>query len=150
MTKRLRKAIMLRSKFRNRFLKEKTEEFKSLYNKQRNICVSLLRKTKINYYEQVENKIVTNNRKFWKVVSPLFSEKALRKESIILKEHGKTITDNKKIAETFNNFFSNIVKKQKFQLLVNYHVFSIPLFKCLPHQFIVNILRNYFLRKFAC
>ena len=113
MTKRLRKAIMLRSKFRNRFLKEKTEEFKSLYNKQRNICVSLLRKTKINYYEQLENKIVTNNRKFWKVVSPLFSEKALRKESIILKEHGKTITDNKKIAETFNNFFSNIVKKLK-------------------------------------
>ena len=37
----------------------------------------------------------------------------MRKESIILKEHGKTITDNKKIAETFNNFFSNIVKKLK-------------------------------------
>ena len=82
--------------------------------------------------------------KFW-IVSPLFSEKAFRKESIILKERGKIITDNKKIAETFNNFFSN-VKKQKFQLLVNYHVFSIPLLKCLPHQFIVNILPNYFLR----
>ena len=50
MTKSLRKAIMLRSKFRNRFLKEKTEESKSLYNKQRNICVSLMRKTKRNYY----------------------------------------------------------------------------------------------------
>ena len=98
---------------------------------------------------QLANEIVSDNRKFW-IVSPLFSEKAFRKESIILKEHGKSITDNKKIAETFNNFFSNIVKKQKFQLLVNYHVFSIPLFKCLPHQFIVNILRNYFLRKFAC
>ena len=42
MTKSLRKAFMLRSKFIN----EKTEESKSLYNKQRNICVSLLRKTK--------------------------------------------------------------------------------------------------------
>ena len=39
---------MLTLKFRNRFLKEKTEESKSLYNKQRNICVSLLRKTKKN------------------------------------------------------------------------------------------------------
>ena len=48
MTKSLKKATMLRSKFRNRFLKEKTEESKSLYNKQRNICVSLLRKTKKN------------------------------------------------------------------------------------------------------
>ena len=31
MTKSLKKATMLRSKFRNRFLKEKTEESKSLY-----------------------------------------------------------------------------------------------------------------------
>ena len=37
MTKSLKKATMLRSKFRNGFLKEKTEEPKSLSNKQRNI-----------------------------------------------------------------------------------------------------------------
>ena len=90
MKKSLRKAIILRSKLRNRFLKETTDESKSLYNKQRNICVSLLRKTKRNYYAQLDNKIVTDNRKFWKAVSPLFSEKTFRKESIILKEHGKT------------------------------------------------------------
>ena len=88
MTKSLREAIMLRSKFRNRFLKEKTEECKSLYNKQRNICVKLLRKIKMNYYAQLDNKIFTDNRKFWKAVNPL--------KYIILKEHGKTITDNKK------------------------------------------------------
>ena len=108
MTKSLRKAVMLRSKFRKRFLKERTEESKSL--EQRNICVSFLRKTKRNYCVQLNNKIVTDNRKFWKVVSPLFSEKSFCKESIILKEHGKTITDNKKIAETFNNYFSSIEK----------------------------------------
>ena len=72
--------------------------------------MSLLRKTKRNYYAQLDNKIVTDNRKFWKALSPLFSEKAFHKESIVLKEHCKAITDNKKIAETFNNFFSNIVK----------------------------------------
>ena len=59
---------------------------------------------------QLDSKIVADNRKFWKAVSPLFSEKVFHRESIILKEYGKTITDNKKIAETFNNFFSNIVK----------------------------------------
>ena len=72
--------------------------------------MSLLRKTKRNYYAQLDNKTATENRKFWKAVNPLFSEKTLRKESIILKEHAKTITDNKKISETLNNFFSNIVK----------------------------------------
>ena len=68
-----------------------------------------MRKTKRNYYAQLDNKIVTDNKIFWKAVSLLFSEKAFRKESIILKENGKAITDNKKIAETFNNFFSNNV-----------------------------------------
>ena len=57
--------------------------------------MSFLRKTKINYYLQLDNKIVTDNRKFWKEVSPLFSEKTFRKESIILKERVKTITDKK-------------------------------------------------------
>ena len=111
MTKSLKKTTMLRSKFRNRFLKEKTEESKSLYNKQRNFMWACCVKPKKTYYAQLDNKIVTDNRKFWKALSPLFSEKAFHKESIVLKEHCKAITDNKKIAETFNNFFSNIVKK---------------------------------------
>ena len=96
MAKSLRNAIILTSKFRNRFLKEKAEESKRFYNKQRSISESLLGKTKRNYYAQLDNKIVNDNRKFWKAVSPLFSEKTFHKESIILKEHGKTITNNKK------------------------------------------------------
>ena len=39
-TKRLRKTIILRLKFRNKFLKENNEESKSLYNRQRNIYVN--------------------------------------------------------------------------------------------------------------
>ena len=50
MTKSLRKEIMLRSRLRNKFLKTKTEESKQLYNKQRNLCVTLLRKTKRIYF----------------------------------------------------------------------------------------------------
>ena len=48
MTKSLRKEIMLRSRLRNKFLKAKTEESKQLYNKQRNLCVTLLCKAKRN------------------------------------------------------------------------------------------------------
>ena len=39
---------MLRSRLRNKFLTTKTEESKQLYNKQRNLCVTFLRKTKRN------------------------------------------------------------------------------------------------------
>ena len=45
-TKNLRKAIMKRSKLRNKYLRERTNEAKSLYNKQRNLCLSILRKNK--------------------------------------------------------------------------------------------------------
>ena len=46
MTKGLRKAIMNRSKLRNNLLKTRNEESRRRFNRQRNLCVSLLRKTK--------------------------------------------------------------------------------------------------------
>ena len=64
LTKNLRKAIMKRSKLRNKYLRERTNEAKSVYNKQRNLCVSILRKNKRDYFRDLNNKIVTNKRKF--------------------------------------------------------------------------------------
>ena len=101
---------MLRSRLRNKFLKTKTEESKQLYNKQRNLCVTLLRKAKRNYFAELDNKILKDNRKFWKTVNPLFSEKAYQKESItiISKDTEETITENEELAETFNSFSSTV------------------------------------------
>ena len=52
-----------------------------------------------------------DNRKFWKTVNPLFSEKSYSKESISLINKDGLITENEDLAKTFNNFFSNIVNK---------------------------------------
>ena len=82
---------------------------KSLYNKQRNLCVSILPKNKRDYFGNLNSKIFTDYRKFWKTVSPLFSEKDLHRECITLKESTKTITKNVELAETFNTFFNQIV-----------------------------------------
>ena len=65
---------MLRSKLRNVYLKTRTNESKQLYNKQRNLCVTLFRKAKNDYFSTLDNRIVSDNRKFWKAVNPLFSE----------------------------------------------------------------------------
>ena len=70
-TENLRKVIMKRSKFRNKYLRERMNEAKSLYNKQRNLCMSILRKNKRDHFGNLNNKIVTDNRKFWKTISPL-------------------------------------------------------------------------------
>ena len=85
-TKNLRKAIMKKSKRRNKYLRERTSESKSLYNIQRNLNVSILRKNKRDYFGNLNNKIVTGNRKFWKTISPLLSKKAFHRECITLKK----------------------------------------------------------------
>ena len=75
MTKELSKAIMLRTKLRNQFSKIRTPEAKLKYNKQRNLCVSLLRKTKRNYYENLDLNDKNDNKKFWTAVKLLFATK---------------------------------------------------------------------------
>ena len=76
MTKNLRKEIMLRSILRSKFLKTKIEESKQRYSKQRNLCVTLLRKSKRNYFADLDSRILKDNGKFWKTVNPLYSELA--------------------------------------------------------------------------
>ena len=66
------KAIMVRSRLRNKYLNLKTEESKNAYRKQRNCCVSLIRKAKCNFYEHLDPKLICDNRKFWKQVKPFF------------------------------------------------------------------------------
>ena len=74
--KAFRKEIIDRSRLRNKFLREKTSEPRIAYNKQRNICVSLLRETKRDFFANLDTKIMKGNKKFWKTVNPLFSEKS--------------------------------------------------------------------------
>ena len=43
--------------------------------KQRNFCVTLLRKIKRNYFKNVNTQDITDNKKFWKNIWPYFSDK---------------------------------------------------------------------------
>ena len=70
MTKALRKAIMHRSKLKNIFHKTRAKEDWKKYKKQSNFCVNLLRNTKNNYFQKLNIKDLTDNKKFWKTVKP--------------------------------------------------------------------------------
>ena len=48
--KEIQRGVMVKSKLRKKFLKSRSESDKKAFNKQRNKCVSLLRKTKKAYY----------------------------------------------------------------------------------------------------
>ena len=102
---------MKRSRLRKDFLRKKTEENRKLYVNQKNKCVSLLKKAKKKYHQNLGEKNVIDNKKFWKTVKPLLSEKSVSREKINLTENEKTLTSESEIAQTLNNLFPNIVKK---------------------------------------
>ena len=86
MTKELRKAIMKRSQLKNRYNKNHNYENWYLYKKQRNFCVSLLTKTKRNYFKNVKIRDVTDNKEFWKTIRPYFSDKGYNQTKITIVE----------------------------------------------------------------
>ena len=108
--KELPKAIMARTKLRNIFLQRSNEKNRIRYTKQINFCVSLLRKTKKRYYENLNEKFVVDNKLFWKTVKPLLSDNVAGKDEIHLTENNELVKADQENAEVLNKFFPNIAQ----------------------------------------
>ena len=109
-TKELFKEIVTRSRLRNKYLKNRNEENRAIYVKQRNYCVSLLRKSKKKYYENLDERNLIDNKLFWKTIKPSFSDKIVTRDRIHLTENGEVVKTELETAETLNNFFGNVMK----------------------------------------
>ena len=83
-----------------------SEQNRLSYVKQRNYCVSLLRKTKKDYYANLNVKDIVDNKQFWRTVKPLFSDKTKSNEKITLVED-ETVTTHEQNAELLNLFFKS-------------------------------------------
>ena len=68
-TKSSRKLIR-RTKLRNIFLRNRSCENKINFNKQRNCCISLLTKAKIDHYGNLDTKILYDNKRSWSSFEP--------------------------------------------------------------------------------
>ena len=99
MTKELRKVIMLRSKLKNIFNKNKTHFNWQKYKHQRNFFLNLLRKTKKQYFVKLNVRDVAENKLFWKNVKPYFSDKGSNSTKITL------------VANIMNENFVSITKR---------------------------------------
>ena len=86
-----------------------TSSNKMAYNKQRKSCVNLCRKQKKQYYKNLDIRKITDNRRFWKSVKPAFSEKSTKTDKITLIENNEILSEDNKISEIFNTYFSNLV-----------------------------------------
>ena len=77
---------MKRSRLRNKFLNTKSDIDRKAYNKQRNLCVSLIRREKKNFFDNISTHDITDNKTFWKKVKLLFTYKIQTKPEITLLE----------------------------------------------------------------
>ena len=112
MNKTLSKEFMHRAHLKNKFNKNPTGENKKLYTKQRNYCVSLLKKEKKKYYNNLDTKTLVDNRKFWERVKPIFTDKqkSLPNKITLIEDEG-IICESKLVAEKLNCCFVEAVDK---------------------------------------
>ena len=77
MTKTLRKSTMHRSKLKNIYNRKGTDDSLVNFKKQQNFCVNVLRKTKNDYFQNLNIRDLSDNKKFWKTIKPYFRIKVL-------------------------------------------------------------------------
>ena len=113
----INKEIMKRSQLRNSFLNTKSDIDRKAYNKQSNLCVSLIRREKTNFFNNISTRDIADNKTFWKTVKPLFTDKIQTKSKITLIEKKvvsgegqervvseKVISEDQTVAEVSINF----------------------------------------------
>ena len=110
MSNALRKAIIHRSKLENIYNKYRIEDNWANYKKPRNFCVNLLCKTKDEYFQKLNVKDLSGNRKCWKTIKPVFSNKGLNCNKLMLKEKNRLIAEEKELATVMKTFFVNITE----------------------------------------
>ena len=150
MNKVLSKVIIHRTKLTNKFLKDPSAEKIFSYIKQRNWCVSLLRKEKKKIFCQFKQKDITDNKNIWQTIKPFLSEKTKSREKITLIENENLVSDDAEVANCLNNFFSNIAKnleipkydvEDDLHLNMNSHPTLKAVFKYKNHPSIISIRR---------
>ena len=110
MNKLLSRGHMKRTRLRNRYLKKRSEQNILFHVKQRNYCVFLSRKTKKDYYANLNVKDIVDNKQFWRTVKPLFSHKTKSSKKIALETVN---TQDEQNAQLLNISFLNAVKNLK-------------------------------------
>ena len=93
-----------------------------------------LRKTKKNYYSNLSEKKITDNKTFWETVKPFLSDKTPSNKKITLIEKDKIIKTDTKTANVLNTFFSTIIN--------NLNIPEYPMFDAISNNVNDPILKS--------
>ena len=104
---------MKRLQLKNRANKTRNATDISDYKKQRNYVVKLNNQCKKTHFDRLNPE--KDSKPFWKSSKPYFSNKHYFGESkIALSANGDFLTENNKIAKTFNSFFETVTDSLNF------------------------------------
>ena len=104
MNKALRKAIMTRSRLKNKFNENSSAKNWNSYKTQINFCLKVLHQTKEKYFNNINVTKVPDNKTFRKSVKSLLSN------NILLVQRNEIVNNDGKIAAIINSYFTNITK----------------------------------------
>ena len=108
------------------------------------------------YYRQqkifanLNEKNITDNKRFWQTIKPFLSEKTKSREKVTLIENENLVSDDAEVANCLYNFFSNIVNnleipkyhvEDDLHLNMNNHPTLKAVFKYKIHPSIISIRR---------
>ena len=111
MTKELSKAIMEKSKTRNKYLKWPSRENYVSYKKSKNKCNSLTKKTKKIFFKEATEDGIMSNKKFWSTVKPFFTNKGCISNNFVsVEKDGDPISNEEELVELFNQNYINIAE----------------------------------------
>ena len=82
-----------------------------IYKKQKKFCNKLYKKERKKIYSKINAHKITDNKTFWKAITPFLSSKAPSLSRITLIENEAIISDDQKVAETLSKFFVKAVDK---------------------------------------
>ena len=106
MTEELRQGIMRRSMLQTKSFKYGPEAYEAELKKQQNFCNRAYKRARKNFYKNLRLDNITDNKKFYDTMKPLFSDKGGVRDKIVLVEKGELVSGDAEVAETFNTYFS--------------------------------------------
>ena len=107
----IRKAIMKRNELHTKFNKTHSEVDKGNYRRQRKLASKLLLREKKDYYHKLDDKVILDNKNFWKQIKSSFSDEVICGQKITLVNNDNIISVDQEQAEVFKSFFDDAVNK---------------------------------------
>ena len=108
-TSGIKKSIQLKNKYYKKYVKSKSNYWFKLYKFYLNSIKRLTFASKRNYYKKYFEQNINNCKMIWNGINEVLkNHKKSANEEIFLNEDGMVITDQKRVANSFNHFYTNV------------------------------------------